>query len=91
MLDSTNSDPDFMNTIITGDESWVYGYDPETKLFRNFPYSEKSDKSTKHYFTQMLLAINWRHWLEGKNSHMDMKVQGSLMEAHFIEIHQVFA
>ncbi|XP_049522073.1 protein GVQW3-like [Dermacentor silvarum] len=31
MLDSTNSDPDFMNTIITGDESWVYRYDPETK------------------------------------------------------------
>ena len=30
MLDSTNSDPDFMNLIITGDESWVYGYDPET-------------------------------------------------------------
>ncbi|XP_049525005.1 protein GVQW3-like [Dermacentor silvarum] len=25
LLDSTNSDPDFMNTIITGDESWVYG------------------------------------------------------------------
>ena len=23
MLDSTNSDPDFMNTIITGDESWM--------------------------------------------------------------------
>ncbi|XP_076037308.1 protein GVQW3-like [Oratosquilla oratoria] len=31
VLDSRNSDPDFMNTIITGDESWVYGYDPETK------------------------------------------------------------
>ncbi|XP_075543739.1 protein GVQW3-like [Dermacentor variabilis] len=31
MLDSTNSDPDFMNIIITGDESWVYGYDPQTK------------------------------------------------------------
>ncbi|XP_072142113.1 protein GVQW3-like [Dermacentor andersoni] len=31
ILDSTNRDPDFMNTIITGDESWVYGYDPETK------------------------------------------------------------
>ena len=28
MLDSTNSDPDFMNTIIKGDVSWVYGYDP---------------------------------------------------------------
>ncbi|XP_070385445.1 protein GVQW3-like [Dermacentor albipictus] len=31
LLDSTNSDPDFMNTIITGDKSWVYGYDQETK------------------------------------------------------------
>ena len=33
MLDSTNSDPNFMNTIITGDESWVYGYDPEPVIF----------------------------------------------------------
>nr|XP_054922671.1 uncharacterized protein LOC126523331 [Dermacentor andersoni] len=30
-LDSTNIDPDFMNTIITGDDSWVYGYDPATE------------------------------------------------------------
>lgn len=30
MLDSINSVPDFMNTIITGDKPWVYGYDPET-------------------------------------------------------------
>ena len=29
---STNSDPDFMNTMITGDMSWVYVYDPETKF-----------------------------------------------------------
>jgi len=24
-------DPSFMSMVITGDESWVYGYDPETK------------------------------------------------------------
>ena len=61
MLDSKNSDPDFMNIIITGDESWVYGYDPETKSFRRVPYNE-TDESTKHYLTQMLLtdAINRR-------------------------------
>ena len=29
--DSTNSDPDFKNTLITNDESWVYEYDLETK------------------------------------------------------------
>ena len=33
MLDFTNSDPDFMDTIITDDEFWVYGYDPESVTF----------------------------------------------------------
>ena len=32
MLDSINSDPDFMNTIITGDKSSVYEYDPEPAI-----------------------------------------------------------
>jgi len=31
MLDYANSDPEFLNIVITGDESWVYGYDTETK------------------------------------------------------------
>jgi histone-lysine N-methyltransferase SETMAR len=31
MLDYANSDPEFLNIVITGDESCVYGYDPETK------------------------------------------------------------
>ena len=31
MLDYANSDPEFLNIVSTGDESWVYGYDPETK------------------------------------------------------------
>ncbi|GFT21250.1 HTH_48 domain-containing protein, partial [Nephila pilipes] len=25
LLDTANTDPGFMNTVITGDESWVYG------------------------------------------------------------------
>ena len=32
MLDVANHDPEFIKTIITGDETWVYGYDPETKF-----------------------------------------------------------
>lgn len=32
MLDNANSDPNFLNTVITGDETWVYRYDPETKM-----------------------------------------------------------
>ena len=31
MKDQLKTDPDFFSKIITGDESWCYGYDPETK------------------------------------------------------------
>ena len=29
---------------------------------RHLPLQWKSDESTKHYLTQMLIAINWRYW-----------------------------
>ena len=32
MLNCANQDPQFMKKIITGDETWVYGYDPEAKV-----------------------------------------------------------
>ena len=31
MLNNVNGDPDLLKRVITGDESWVYGYDVETK------------------------------------------------------------
>ena len=62
MLDSTHSDADFMNTIITGDESWVYGYDLEPVIFLTMKIRE----STKHYLTQILLAINGPYSQAGK-------------------------
>nr|XP_015921282.2 uncharacterized protein LOC107450086 [Parasteatoda tepidariorum] len=30
LLNTANTDPVFLNTVITGDESWMYGYDSET-------------------------------------------------------------
>jgi hypothetical protein len=36
MLDSTNSNPEFLNIVTTGDELWIYGYDPETKAQSSF-------------------------------------------------------
>jgi hypothetical protein len=32
MLDCANGDHEFMKTVITGDEMWVYRYDPETMV-----------------------------------------------------------
>ena len=31
MLECVESDSNSLNTVIIGDESWIYGYDPETK------------------------------------------------------------
>ena len=39
----------------------------------------------------MLITINWHYWQAEKNSRMRMKLQGRLVQARFIEIHQVFA
>jgi hypothetical protein len=30
-VETANKDPDFPQKVITGDESWVYAYDPEAK------------------------------------------------------------
>jgi hypothetical protein len=32
LRDHANSDSGFLRSLITGDESWVYGYDPEAKM-----------------------------------------------------------
>ena len=47
MLDCANNDLEFTKTIITGDETWVYGYDPGTKFQssqRNHQGPKKHDK-----------------------------------------------
>ena len=32
LLDRSNTDKNFLKNVITGDETWVYGYDVETKV-----------------------------------------------------------
>jgi hypothetical protein len=32
LLDRTTEDENFLKRIITGNETWVYGYDVETKM-----------------------------------------------------------
>ena len=75
MLDLANHDPEFNKTIITGDETWVYGYDPETKfqsLQRKHPKSPRPKKAqqicsnvkvmlTCFFFISMALFITNMH------------------------------
>jgi hypothetical protein len=64
----------------------VLGVRPRNQVILSFSLQWKSDESPRHYPTQMLLAINWSLLVDGKYSHMHMRVQGC-----FIEIHQFFA
>ena len=44
------SDPNFLSKVITGDESWCYGYDPEAKQASNqwkMPTSPRQKKQDK--------------------------------------------
>jgi len=41
-------DPNFISNIITGDETWVYGYDPETKQQLSQWKSPNSPQPKKH-------------------------------------------
>lgn len=48
MLDNANSNPNFLNTVITGDETWVYKYDPEMKMQSSQWKHSSSPRSKKH-------------------------------------------
>ena len=74
--------PYFINTIITGDESWVYGYDPEPDIFA---YNENPTKA---------LNTNSLKWYLPSNGATDRreKVHACVGQFKlFVEIHQVFA
>jgi hypothetical protein len=48
MLDSTNGDPEFLKTVITGDETWVCEYELETKV-QSSQWKHSSSPSPKKH------------------------------------------
>jgi hypothetical protein len=47
LLDRANDNDNFLKNIITGDETWVYGYDVETKVQSSQRVSKTSRKPKK--------------------------------------------
>jgi hypothetical protein len=46
-LHFANGDPEFLKTVITGGETWVYGYDPETKVQSSHSSSPRPKKTQR--------------------------------------------
>ena len=58
MINRSENDPDLLNRVIAGDESWVYGYDPETNAQSSqwkSPGSPRPKKRDK-------VGRMWRWW-----------------------------
>ncbi|UYV61671.1 hypothetical protein LAZ67_1005810 [Cordylochernes scorpioides] len=49
MMEMTRTDPEWKDKIITGDETWVYGYDPETKP-QSAEWRDKNSEPNLHTF-----------------------------------------
>ena len=47
LLDRSENDKEFLSEIVTGDESWFYGYDVETKVQSSQWTSNKSPRPKK--------------------------------------------
>ncbi|UYV64400.1 CUL1 [Cordylochernes scorpioides] len=61
MLEMTRTDPEWKDKIITGDETWVYGYDPETKRQSAEWRGQAEKKRARREATRRLLAaIIWQ-------------------------------
>lgn len=48
LLDNASSNPNFLNTMITGDESWVYRYDRQTNIVTGETSDTPKTKTKKH-------------------------------------------
>jgi hypothetical protein len=59
LQEKANEDPAFFSGIVMGDESWIYGYDPETKQQSSQWKSPQSPRAKKA----------WQIWSSTKHAH----------------------
>ena len=65
LIQTATNEPDFLKKVITGDESWVCGYDPETKAQSSqwkssgSPRLKKVRQSCNKIKTIFILFFDW--------------------------------
>jgi len=88
MLSRVNSDDTFLKRIITGDETWVYGYDMETKKQSSqwiFPGESRPKKARQCRSNVKVLLIASNNGLNVGGS--ALHVEGTILKgAMFYEL-----
>ncbi|XP_035226671.1 protein GVQW3-like [Stegodyphus dumicola] len=57
LIDNADADPAFLDRIVTGDESWCYQYDPETKRQSSEWQSPSSPRQKKFRFEKSKIKV----------------------------------
>ncbi|XP_043071211.1 protein GVQW3-like [Drosophila grimshawi] len=95
MLDSVRDDPNLLQRVITGDESWVYGYDVETKAqssqwkLPHEPRPKKARQVRSNVKVLLTVFFDCRCFEDWKNRwHKCIISHGDYFEGDKIDIHE---
>ena len=95
LLDRSNTDENFLKNVITDDETWVYGYNVETKVQssqwvgKSSPRPKKARQSRSNVKVMLIVFFDWKGTVhhefvpcgETVNKEFYLKVMKCLREA----------
>ena len=91
LIQTFTNEPDFLKKIITGDESWVYGYASETKAqpsqwkLPSSPCPKKAQQSHSKIKTMLTVCFDW----EGVD-HNELTPSGHTINEYYLNVlHQL--
>ncbi|GFX84360.1 mariner Mos1 transposase [Trichonephila clavipes] len=83
-----NSDENFLKKIITGDETWVYGYDPETKQqssqwkFPSEPRPKKARQSQGNIKSMLIVFFDYEGIVHHEYAHTGQTIN----KEYYVEV-----
>ena len=87
LLDHSENDEEFLSKIITGDESWVYGYDVETKIQSSQWTSKTSPRPKKACQVRSKIKVLLRVFDASGVVHYKYLPEGSTVnQTYYIEV-----
>ena len=86
-LETANKDPDFPRKVITGDESWAYDYDPETKAHSSKWKSPRSSHLKKARQSQRNVKAMFMVFFDHEDVHHKYTPPGqTISKEYYIKI-----